>query len=76
MKPSGLEQSENERLTAPALECIGLAKHFGSVAAVMGNAGGELGRSRVFDRDIYSGCFFKPLHQRANQGLTASGVHG
>ncbi len=36
MKPSGLEQSENERPIAPALECIGLAKHFGSVAAVAG----------------------------------------
>ena len=36
MKPSGLEQTENELLTAPALECIGLAKHFGSVAAVAG----------------------------------------
>jgi len=34
MKNADLEQSENGHLAAPALECTGLAKHFGGVAAV------------------------------------------
>ncbi|MDA1127312.1 MAG: ABC transporter ATP-binding protein [Chloroflexi bacterium] len=33
---SNLNQTENGRLAAPALECVGLAKHFGGVAAVEG----------------------------------------
>ncbi|PKB70625.1 MAG: hypothetical protein BZY87_08800 [SAR202 cluster bacterium Io17-Chloro-G6] len=36
MKLSDLEQSEKKELTAPALECVGLAKRFGGVAAVAG----------------------------------------
>ena len=36
MKNSDLEQSEIGRLAAPALECTGLAKNFGGVAAVAG----------------------------------------
>ena len=36
MKLSDLQQTENGQLTAPALECIGLAKHFGGVTAVAG----------------------------------------
>ena len=36
MKLSNAEQSESGLLTAPALECIGLAKHFGGVQAVAG----------------------------------------
>ena len=36
MKQSDLEQSENQRFAAPALECVGLAKRFGGVTAVAG----------------------------------------
>lgn len=36
MKNADLEQSEIGRLAAPALECTGLAKNFGGVAAVAG----------------------------------------
>ena len=36
MKLSDLEKTENGQLTAPALECVGLAKNFGGVTAVAG----------------------------------------
>ena len=36
MKQPDLQQSVNEHPTAPALECIGLAKHFNDVEAVAG----------------------------------------
>ena len=36
MKLKDLKQAENGRLAAPALECTGLAKRFGGVAAVAG----------------------------------------
>ena len=36
LKQSELEHSEDGHLAAPALECIGLAKHFGGVTAVAG----------------------------------------